>query len=466
LLKNSRAPASLHRRNGHRDVLKLQDNFTVRAVLTNFGSTGSVYPFISLALELSRNGHRPVVALSPFFSSWVEEFGLPFVPIGPDLKKIQYAINEAMLDLPETEEPIREMFAPLMPALPRMFDELGEACRNADVLISGPWQPASLMIHELTGIPFVTIQNSHFGGGGTPAFQRASASLINPFRTRYGLSPVRDPLTGDANSPQLVLYNMSRHVRPPLPDWPPHYSMPGYMLLEDGDWRPPRELEEFIEQEPPVVITFGSMTHGDPEAIVGTIIEAVEMYGGSAILQKGWGSLAGSRVPPQLRIIDFIPHDWLFPRARLIVHHGGAGTAASVFNSGVPSVFVPHAFDHPLWAELALGLGCAGPPIPFPELSGKHLGEAIIRTLDDPGYAKRAAVLGEKIRAEQGLRKARLLIEQLVSRAGVRDLDELSAVRENVSGDKQEKLARRRSYLEKQRARKTLNNRHDLSPEF
>jgi sterol 3beta-glucosyltransferase len=433
----------------------------MRAVLTNFGSTGSVYPFISLAIELGRTGHEPVVALSPFFSSWVENFNLSFTPIGPDLKKIQYAINEAMLDLPETEEPIRAMFAPLMPSLPQMFEELSEACRNADVLISGPWQPASLMIHELTGIPFVTIQNSHFGGGGTPAFQRASASLINPFRVQHGLSPVRDPLTADANSPQLVLYNMSRHIRPPLPDWPPHYSMPGYMLLEDQRWQPPRDLEEFVEQEAPVVITFGSMTHGDPQVIVQTIIEAVEISGRPAILQKGWSGLVGNKAPHQLRIIDFVPHDWLFPRARLIVHHGGAGTAASVFKSGVPSVFVPHAFDHPLWAELAQGLGCAGPPIPFPELSGKRLGEAIVRTLDDPAYSHRAASLGVKIRAEQGLRKARQLIEQLVSRAGFRDTDQITCVTKPCD-DKEGKLARRRLYLSRQRTRRTVNVRRDL----
>jgi UDP:flavonoid glycosyltransferase YjiC (YdhE family) len=423
----------------------------MRAVLTNFGSTGSVYPFISMAIELRNHGHQPVVALSPFFSSWVERFGLDFVPVGPDLRKVQYDINEAMLDLPDSEDEIREMFAPLMFALPQMFEELRDACRNADVLVSGPWQPASPMIHELTGIPFVTIQNSHFGGGGTPAFQRASASLINPFRARHGLAPVRNPLTNDANSPQLVVYNMSRHVRPPLPDWPPHYHMPGYLFLNEEGWRPDPSLEDFIGAgEPPVVITFGSMTHDDPAALTGLLVEAVRQARCRAIIQQGWSGLA-RHTDPSIFITDFIPHDWLFMRSSCVVHHGGAGTAASVFRAGVPGVFVPHTFDHPLWAQFAYDLGCAGPPIPFLELGPERLGLAIRAALDSPGLRRSAAELGRRIRAEMGLSKARQLIEELVRRVS---MFESRAYPGAIVEEQEERMTRRKEFQQRQRHKK------------
>ena len=424
----------------------------MRAVLTNFGSTGSVYPFISMAIELRDHGHQPVVALSPFFSSWVERFGLDFVPVGPDLRKVQYDINEAMLELPDSEGEIRDMFAPLMVALPQMFEELRDACRGADVLVSGPWQPASRMIHELTGTPFVTIQNSHFGGGGTPAFQKASASLINPFRARHGLPPVRNPLTSDANSPQLVLYNMSRHVRPPLPDWPPHYHMPGYLFLDEEGWRPDPSLEYFINAgEPPVVITFGSMTHDDPSALTGLLVEAVRIARCRAIIQQGWSGLA-IHADPSIFITDFIPHDWLFARSACVVHHGGAGTAASVFRAGVPSVFVPHTFDHPLWAQFAYDLGIAGPPLPFLELDAERLGLAIRATLDSQAMRRSAAELGRKVCAEMGLRKARQLIEELVHRSG---MSESHAPPGAIAEEREEKMLRRREFRQKQRHKKS-----------
>jgi sterol 3beta-glucosyltransferase len=426
----------------------------MRAVLTNFGSTGSVYPFISLAVEMRKNGDKPILALSPFFGSWVERFGVEFVPIGPDLRKIQYDINEAMLDMPDSEAMIRDMFAPLMPALPAMFDQLRDACRDVDVLISGPWQPASSMIHELTGIPLVTIQNSHFGGGGTPAFQGASASLINPFRAKYGLPPVPNPLTLDANSPLLVIYNMSRHVRPPLPDWPPHYHMPGYLFLDDENWQPDPALEEFLAGGPPVVITFGSMTHENPGALTDLVLSAIEMANCRTVIQKGWGDWRRRQFPANVFLAGFVPHNWLFPRASCIVHHGGAGTAASVFRSGVPSVFVPHTFDHPLWADLAHGLGCARAPIPFLDLTAERLGRAICETLQDRRCHESAAALGEKVRGEQGLRRARELVVKLVKHAGIRSPKEDTALDRVIESHRTHTLTERQAYRQKQRRRK------------
>jgi len=393
----------------------------MRAVLTNFGTTGSVYPFLALAAELKRHGHRPTVALSPFFRTWVEHCDLEFLPLGPDLRPLQHAINEAMLELPDSEEDIRALFAPLFSALPVVFQELREACRDADVLITGPWQPASLMIHELTSLPLVTIQNSHFGGSGIPAFQRATASLINPFRAEFGLRWLKDPLTTDANSPQLVIYNMSRAVRPPASTWPSHYHVSGYLFLDDERWRPGPELEQFVAGGRPVVFTFGSMSHQDPAMLTDLLLESVSLVGCRAVIQHGWSGLAARRMPANVLVTDFVPHEWLFPRAACIVHHGGAGTTASVFRSGVPSVFVPHCFDHPIWAQLAMGLRCAGPPIPFLELSAERLAVALRVTVDSVTCREAAAALGRRIRAEHGLWRTRQLVEALVGAMSMGD---------------------------------------------
>ena len=67
----------------------------MRAVLTNFGTTGDIQPFLALATELGRAGHKPIVALSPNFSSRAAELGFKFVPVGPDLQKVQSEIIDA-----------------------------------------------------------------------------------------------------------------------------------------------------------------------------------------------------------------------------------------------------------------------------------------------------------------------------------------------------------------------------------
>jgi sterol 3beta-glucosyltransferase len=387
------------------------------AVLTNFGTVGDLQPFLALAIEMRRHGHAPVLAFSPYFRSKIEKLGFDFVPIGPDLQTIQNQANVALRDMPESDDRMQEILGPFVAALPQAFSELSQICLKAEVLISGPAQPAARMVHETMGIPFVSIQFSHFGGVGSPALQKASAALINPLRARVGLAPLRDPLTIDANSPQLAIYAMSRHVLPPQSDWPSHYHMTGYFFFDDESWEPEPELVSFIEGgDRPIVISFGSMTHEDPVRLTDLLLEAVHLTGCRAIIQQGWSGLGKRRLPDGVLTIGHVPHHWLFSRASCIVHHGGGGTAAAAFRSGVPSVFVPHGYlyDQAYWAELAYELGCACQPIPIFMLTAERLAAAIKSIIKEPDFSSNARALASRIQSERGVEAARQLIEQLL----------------------------------------------------
>jgi len=428
----------------------------MRAIITNFGSAGDLQPYLALIMEMSRHGHDVAFAFSPHFEKSVVRHGVEFIPIGPDFEKAQYEIITQSVATPNIDyaaDHMRAMFAPLTAALPQMFEEMSAACRDADVLISGPLQPASPMIHELTGIPFVSIQEAHFFGSGTPAYQETTAALINPFRELHGLPPMRNPLTHDANSPQLALYATSRHVLPPPSDWPAHHHMVGYFFFEDPTWRPEPELVDFIAAgEPPVVFTFSSMTHVDPEAVTELLLEAIHRIGCRAIIQHGWSGLAQRPTPSNVLATGFAPHTWLFEHASCVVHHGGAGTGAAGFRAGVPSVFVPHVADQPMWAQLAHEMGLTVRPIPITELSAARLAQAVSTVLNTPSYKEAAADLSDKIRAEPGVKKARLLIEDLVSKVGLQN--ERHSM-ETVGVDAPENRAnRRKKYQEQQRSRK------------
>jgi sterol 3beta-glucosyltransferase len=392
----------------------------VRAVLTNFGTTGDIQPFLALATELRRAGHKPIVALSPNFSSRTAGLGLEFVPIGPDLQKVQSEIIATMLELviANSVETMRALFEPLAQALPQTFEDLKAACRGADALISGPLQPAGRMVHEVSGIPFVSVQIAHFGGRGRPALQQATASFINPFRTRLGLSPLQNPLSLDANSKQLSLYAISRHVFKTPKDWPSSDYVIGYFFLDDDRWRPPTDLVKFIEEsEPPILITLGSTTYENTGKLSDVILEAVQRSKQRAIIQHGWSGLAnGTNDNPNIYTLGPAPHHWLFPQVSCIVHHGGAGTAAAAFRAGIPSIFILHG--SPIHSNIAQELGCAGPPISYWELTAERLAAAIDQTVNTPAYYDDAAMLGERIRLEAGVKRARQLIEKLVENHG------------------------------------------------
>ncbi|MCP3140918.1 glycosyltransferase [Pyxidicoccus xibeiensis] len=430
----------------------------MRAVLTNFGTLGDVQPFLALAVELKRHGHHPVLAAAPSYRAMAESHGIDFAPVGPDLRQAQSGITQAMMAAPDVLQSaggMFQLFQPLMEALPKMFEDLRAVCRGADVLVSGRVQPAARMVHDVTHVPFVTVLVEHSGsGGGNPAFQAAVRALVNPLRDSLRLPPLENPLV-DGLSPQLVLTALSRHVRPPPTDLPPHHHTVGYFFLDEPHFTPDAELAAFLDAgEPPVVITFGSMTHEDPAALTDALVQGTVRAGRRALIQHGWSGLGQRPLPPTVRALGQVPHAWLLPRVACVVHHGGAGTTGAAFRAGVPQVVVPHTYDQFTWGELVQELGCGGAAVPIGELSAERLAGALDTVLTGGHHREAAARLGEGIRSEHGAAKARHLIEDLVRRVGLSAGTGDEGTADEESDDDSARQQRRRAALKQQRARK------------
>lgn len=387
----------------------------MRAILASLGTMGDFQPFLALALELRRQGHHPVLANSPDFSTRAEQFGIEFYPLGPPMQEMNmHSMISSSLNMSSPIEQARHSTNAVIPFVPQMFRELCDLCRDADALICFPYQLAGRMVHEKLGIPYVSIHFSPFGAFGTKQFKDATATMINDCRQQEGLPPLDDPLGMGAISDQLALYTVSQHIFRRPTRWPAHHHVTGYFFL-DEQWCPNPELAEFINSpEPLVVITFGSLVHSDPLAITNILVDAVQQVGCRAIIQQGWSGLGREQLPTNLRIVDFVPHSYLFSKAACIVHHGAAGTTAAALRAGVPSVIVPHWLDQPIWAELVRGMRGAEAVIPFQKLTAKDLAEAIDKTLKSDKCVRAAAALGEKIRAENGTQTACQLIQQLL----------------------------------------------------
>ncbi len=425
---------------------------SIRVLLTNLGSVGDVQPLFALAAEMRSQGHRPVLALAPLFRSRVRELDFDYTPLGPDLDfpEIDRRAIGALLRGVDPLEVMRDSLALLDSMLPDLLATTLALSLDADVLVSGHLQPAAQMVHELTQIPFVSVQVNHFGGRRAAGEREALAHVINAFRRRHGLAPLSDPMHSDANSPQLALYAISRHLGLTTEGWPEHHHVTGFFFLEEGGWAPPSDLADFLTGgEPPVVLSFSSLSHEDPGAVTDLLVAAMRRAGCRAILQRGWSGLGEGSMPAGIKVAGFVPHAWLFPRAACVVHHGGAQTSAAVFRAGVPAVVVPHVRDQPIWAELSRDLGVSGPPLSSAELSAESLAARISETLSNPRHRQAAADLGARVRAEQGVARARHLIERLVGKVG---LCQQATAGEDLAGvARGRQPARRAAYLAQRR---------------
>lgn len=160
------------------------------------------------------------------------------------------------------------------------------------------------------------------------------------------------------------------------------------------------------DQRPIVYIGFGSIIVSDPDDITRTIVDAVLLSNVRAIISKGWSSRLQQnkdsdtdsllqRYPDTIISVQAVPHDWLFPQMRAVVHHGGAGTTAAGLRASVPTIVKPFFADQFFWGERVeeMGLGLC-----IKDMTVEHLSAALRVVSTDASMLRMAQVLGEKIR--------------------------------------------------------------------
>ncbi len=215
-----------------------------------------------------------------------------------------------------------------------------------------------------------------------------------------------------------VLFAYSPNVLPLPPDWPAGASVTGYWHLKPPEgWNPPADLRRFLETDPPpIYFGVGSMKTSRLSGLVQLVVRSLQMTGQRAVLGVPREALEGLVEPDRVCCAEGVPHEWLFPRTCLVVHHGGAGTTGAAIRSGVPSTAVPFGADQAFWARriCELGLGPAAPPAL--RLTAEGLARVIERALTDASFRDRARRLGESVRQEDGVAAAvRVIEDQLAS---------------------------------------------------
>ena len=101
-----------------------------------------------------------------------------------------------------------------------------------------------------------------------------------------------------------------------------------------------------------------------------------------------------------------VSHAWLFPRVAAIMHHGGAGTTAAGLAAGVPSIIFPGASDQHFWGNRIARLGVGPRPLSQRAFTTETLARVFLRVTRDRRLMERAGILGQRVRAENGVARA------------------------------------------------------------
>ena len=421
----------------------------MRITITTGGSRGDVQPYVALGLGLKDAGHEVLLVAPAAFEDLVLGRGLGFRPIALDpLESVRRQLEDRSANLLRFARRSRDIFRQYIEGDLRACLE---ACRGAEAVVYSSVGFLGHRIAQELGLPKVGAvygpllsPTRYFPSSWAPVLseelvlcRKDYRSLESPrrlynrlsyvfsqqalwqsmrgpvngaLRAEPGLSPYpfQGPFGELRRSREPILHGWSRHVLSHPPEWGDHLQVTGYWFLDrPRGWQPPAGLEDFLDSGPaPVSAGFGSMSGGDPEELTEMVLGALKSAGQRGVLLTGWGGVSNADLPDEVFKIEETPHDWLFPRVAAAVHHGGAGTTAASLRAGVPTVVVPFFADQSFWGARVAGLGVGPSPVPRRKLSAALLAGAIRRAVFDAGMRKRARLLGEKIRAEDGVGRA------------------------------------------------------------
>ncbi len=377
-------------------------------VISTVGTLGDLLPFLALGKALQTRGQRITLAVNPAFLGLAEEAGLRAVSCGPAFGPAEALRPPALpeggtqpwADVKKSEALLRDV--------PGRYRDLAAACAGADLLVAHSYHYAALLVHDQLRLPWVCVS-------------------LWPGQFRHA---DRLPNAQPAPRADLNLLASSRAFSVPDTSTYPDLAVTGFWF-DDGpdprDWQPTPALQAFVKGgDQPLVLCLGGTPGPDAPEVVRVHAQAAALLGNPLVVQAGWAlsdvrdeavqqATAGARV----FVAEFVSHDWLFARARAVIHPGGIGVTARCLRHGCPMLVEPWRNDQYLHSMLMrqLGVGHAMDPR---KLGAPGLARMLAERVTTPGTVRRARECALAVRAEDGIATACRLIEAQLGAADPR----------------------------------------------
>ncbi len=416
-------------------------------VITTFGSTGDLNPFIALGLALRSNGHDILFAVEDNFEQRLSSLGFPVRVLTGDQAEALGPYNHQIFN---SDQPLTSLKllvdSYILPTLPAKVAELREICQEADLLISVASQFAASIVAEMLQIPWIaviltpsTLPSASIAAQPMPVplpapLQRLSNRFswflggiflrrivdkpVNQLRRALHVPPRSNLMWTGNLSPRFTALAVSPALMQRPHDWPEYVQMTGFCFWDGSvNWQFPETLKAFLHGGKPVVaVTAGTVALGERALFAPyyqNSIESILACGTRALLINAPEMSASPEDLEDVLQIPFAPFSQVFPACAAVIHHGGIGTIAQCLRAGVPSLVVPGGMDQPFNAAQVMQCK-AGLWIPRKRYTVRRAEQALRALLFTPTYQEQARKIQAQLMQEDGVATLCAAVEQVL----------------------------------------------------
>ena len=396
-----------------------------KIAMFTMGTRGDIQPYIFLSRELIRNGYDVTLGSHPCWKNLVEEAGIHFEPIGPDID----IDKEAAIIRGKTSNPALSMLRMMnfvFKIIHNSTHQIFEVCKGKDLIIVSNSQMGATEA-EVLGMPTinVTLQKEMIAEKLKPqsfwnkligqVIGKQVAKPYNKIRKVYGLKPIQS--SDEIISRKLNLIPISKHVLERNPYWEEQHILTGYWYEDEENYVPDEKLAAFLASgEKPILLALGAMSFEEEseKEKLDMFVNAFSRTGYRAIIQGFQKTLQNYELPETMISCGSVPHSFLFKHCLFVIHHCGFGTAAATMIYGIPSIPVPHVLDQMGFAMQLYDINVATKPLKSKDLNESSIYEAILDMQSNfEEKKKNAELISAKIKEEGGVEEAVRLIEKV-----------------------------------------------------
>ncbi len=416
----------------------------MKVLVTTIGSSGDVYPFLSVARALRARGHEVLMLVNRCFQVEVSAAGFRCEGVGPAFELADIADKPDMMHPRRGTTVIFREF--VLPSVAPMLNAVEAAITNfsPDVALSHATSFPTRWVCQRRGIPCAQAVLSPMVWFSRyepvilrpwePRFQPrvyfrlrnvlakwASRRIIdrpmNEIRRRCGFPDLRDHLFGALRAGDINLALWSPVFRPPMPDDPPRSRICGFAWNDSPNdtVAATPALDRFLaDGPPPIIFTLGSTAVHVADDFYQHAADACHLLGRRGVLLTGRTDNASLRLSDDVVAVPYVEHARVLPQGCASVVHGGVGTTGQALRAGKPVVVVPFAHDQFDNAARARRMGVSV-TVSRSRVQPHRLAKELKRLLDNPEVVRRAEQVGLDMAAENGADTAARALEEWVS---------------------------------------------------